>query len=89
MNKQAFLLNGQVAPVFLGTLKTKNSKREGRFHDKITFLPDNKVQNSIAIVPLPDKAQSESMYTLKLCEDVLDWCFDTSSLISGHNCLQK
>ena len=74
-----------VTPVFLGTLKTKNSKREGTFHDKITFLLNNKGQNSIAIVPLPDKAQSESMYI----EDVLDWCFDTSSLISGHNCLQK
>ena len=36
--------------------------------DKITFLPDNDEQNSIAIVSLPDKAQSESMYTLKFCE---------------------
>ena len=59
------------ASVFLTrTLKTKSSKKDGK--DKITFLPDNDVQNSIAIVSLPDKAQSESMYTLKLCEGVLD-----------------
>ena len=57
--------------------------------DKITFLPDNDVQNSIAIVSRPDKAQLESMYTLKFCEGVLDWCFDTSYIITGHNCLQK
>ena len=57
--------------------------------DKITFLPDNDVQNSIAIVSLPDKAQSESMYTLKLCEGVLDWYFGTAYIITGYNCLQK
>ena len=61
------------ASVFLRT-KTKNSKKNRKISlpDKITFLPDNDVQNSIAIVPLPDKAQSESMYTLKFCEGVLD-----------------
>lgn len=52
-------------------------------------LHDNDVQNSIAIVWLPDKAQSESIYALKLCEGVLDWCFDTASIITSHNCLQK
>lgn len=37
------------------------------------FLPDTKVQNFIAIVSLPDQAQSESVYTLNICEGVLDW----------------
>ena len=87
MNKQAFLLNDGARISW--DIEDQKIARDGKFHDKVTFLPDNKVQNSIAIVPLPDKAQSESMYTLKLCEDVLDWRFDTSSIITGHNCLQK
>ena len=52
MNKQALLLNGG-ARISWDIENQKNSKRGGEFHDKITFLPDNKVQNSIAIVPLP------------------------------------
>ena len=89
MTKQAFWLNGGVR-ISQDVENQKLQKRQKiSLPDKITFLPDNDVQNSIAIVSLPDKAQLESMYTLKFCEGVLDWCFDTSYIITGHNYLQK
>ena len=83
MTKQAFWLNGGVRISQDVENQNQQKRRKISLPDKITFLPDNYVQNSIAIVSLPDKAQSESMYTLKLCEGVLDWCFDTSYIIGA------
>ena len=72
MTKQAFWLNGGVRISWDVENQNQQKRRKISLPDKITFLPDNDVQNSIAIVSLPDKAQSEFMYTLKLCEGVLD-----------------
>ena len=72
MTKQAFWLNGGVRISEDVENQKLQKRRKISLPDKITFLPDNDEQNSIAIVSLPDKAQSESMYTLKFCEGVLD-----------------